>query len=56
MKVDVALQYAEALKQAAQKALAEGRNELNAADLDAFRGVDDEARAELEAAIKSARG
>lgn len=54
MKIDAAIQFAEALKSAAEQALAEGRTELNTTDLDVFRGVDDDARAELEAAIKRA--
>ncbi|MCC7082183.1 MAG: hypothetical protein IT530_16040 [Burkholderiales bacterium] len=56
MKVDVAIQYARALEQAAKKALDEGRDEITNADLDAFAALDDEARGELEAAIKRASG
>jgi len=56
MKVDAALQYAKALQAAAQRAIDNGRDELTAEDLNVFAGIDDAARAELEAAIRKADG
>jgi len=56
MKADVALQYAATLKAAAERAIAEGRDELTATDLEAFAAQYDAARAELEAAIRKADG
>ena len=55
MKVDAALQYAEALKRAAEKALREGRDELTSADLQGLADLDDQAREELAAAIQRAQ-
>jgi len=54
MKVDVALRLADALKRAAEQAIAEGRDELLTSDLGLFAQFDDSAREELEAAINAA--
>lgn len=54
MHVDTALQMAESLKRAAQKAIDEGRSEVRAEDIDTFMEVDDLARQELVDAIKRA--
>jgi hypothetical protein len=56
MKVDAALQYAEALKAAARNAARAGRDELIAEDLQGVVDLDDAARDELEAAIKRSEG
>jgi membrane peptidoglycan carboxypeptidase len=53
MKLDTARQYAQALLDACEQAEAEGRDALNKDDISVFSKLDDEARADLQAAIDS---
>lgn len=54
MKIEVAKQFVQSLQDAIAKAEADGRNELNTADLASFAAADDAARAELQAVIDKA--
>lgn len=51
MKLDVAKQFVKSMQAAIEQAEAEGRDELNTGDIEAFTAADDAARAELQAAI-----
>ena len=51
MKVEVAQQWVANMQAAINRAVAEGRDELERGDLEAFVAADDAARAELVAAI-----